>query len=418
MKDGTIGRNAVLCLSKYLCNSVPSGQTAPGVAARYVVRPPRATGRSEGGLTTRCSRVSKVVIIMEMRVLASDVAQRIGTPMYLQQTDGQIAPPTAASAAPAVVPVAAPPVAPVPAPSTYQPVRPQQQQHQQHQQPSAASAASAYAANRFAARPAPTAGRDSMLLDVVPRSVGPTVRGLERARGGADSARIVRADAATPTPTTVIMRRTRPRAASKRCASSPSRASTRTRTGGSSRRAFLPSRRCGTSPTSAARASCSALTWSTTRCVVGRTTVVVGGGIRISPDGTAGWGGRRSPQGEIRATAFGETVDRFFDLIQVGQVYTMTRGSLKPAKPQFSSIRNDFEISLDSQTQISLVCTGVGSSAASTRTQTDTHTCPSDENPGCGARMCAGGRHGPTANPLQVHPDCANQGLWQERQRR
>ena len=60
-------------------------------------------------------------------------------------------------------------------------------------------------------------------------------------------------------------------------------------------------------------------------------------------------------QGEIRATAFGEAVNKFFDVVQVGQVYIISRGSLKQARKAYSSIKHDYEIGIDNNTQIDLV---------------------------------------------------------------
>ena len=56
--------------------------------------------------------------------------------------------------------------------------------------------------------------------------------------------------------------------------------------------------------------------------------------------------------GEIRATGFGEVVDQFYDQIEVGKVYLISRGSLKPANKKFNSLNNDYELNLELSTSI------------------------------------------------------------------
>nr|GEW81635.1 replication protein A 70 kDa DNA-binding subunit A-like [Tanacetum cinerariifolium] len=51
--------------------------------------------------------------------------------------------------------------------------------------------------------------------------------------------------------------------------------------------------------------------------------------------------------GEIRVTCFNAVVDNFYDLIEVGKVYYVSRGSLKPAVKAFNHLKNDYEITLD-----------------------------------------------------------------------
>jgi len=48
--------------------------------------------------------------------------------------------------------------------------------------------------------------------------------------------------------------------------------------------------------------------------------------------------------GEIRATAFKEQVDQYYDMIQVGKVYYISRCSVKSANKQYSKLNNDYEI--------------------------------------------------------------------------
>lgn len=57
--------------------------------------------------------------------------------------------------------------------------------------------------------------------------------------------------------------------------------------------------------------------------------------------------------GEIRMTAFGETVDKFFDLILEGQVYYISNAQVKIAKRQFG-VRNEYEIHLEPSSVVNL----------------------------------------------------------------
>ncbi|KAF8084610.1 hypothetical protein N665_0710s0018 [Sinapis alba] len=52
--------------------------------------------------------------------------------------------------------------------------------------------------------------------------------------------------------------------------------------------------------------------------------------------------------GEIRVTCFNEMVDKFFDMIVVGNVYLISKGSLKPARKEYNHLPNDYEIQLES----------------------------------------------------------------------
>jgi len=60
--------------------------------------------------------------------------------------------------------------------------------------------------------------------------------------------------------------------------------------------------------------------------------------------------------GEIRATAFNEAVDKFFNLLEVGKSYYISRCQLKTANKQYSSLNNPYEMQLDVHTEIAL-CT-------------------------------------------------------------
>lgn len=59
--------------------------------------------------------------------------------------------------------------------------------------------------------------------------------------------------------------------------------------------------------------------------------------------------------GEIRLTCFNDSVDQYFDLLQIGKVYEFSNFQVKIAKRQYGSIQNDYEISVDSNTTIKAV---------------------------------------------------------------
>nr|XP_057936409.1 replication protein A 70 kDa DNA-binding subunit [Doryrhamphus excisus] len=56
--------------------------------------------------------------------------------------------------------------------------------------------------------------------------------------------------------------------------------------------------------------------------------------------------------GEIRVTGFNQEVDTFYSLIEVGKVYYISKGSLKVANKQYTSVKNDYEITLNGDTSI------------------------------------------------------------------
>ncbi|CAN0906747.1 Replication protein A 70 kDa DNA-binding subunit C [Linum grandiflorum] len=51
--------------------------------------------------------------------------------------------------------------------------------------------------------------------------------------------------------------------------------------------------------------------------------------------------------GEIRVTCFNAVADQFYPCIEVGRVYTVSKGSLKPAQKNFNHLNNDLEIFLE-----------------------------------------------------------------------
>ncbi|XP_053984210.1 replication protein A 70 kDa DNA-binding subunit [Hylaeus anthracinus] len=56
--------------------------------------------------------------------------------------------------------------------------------------------------------------------------------------------------------------------------------------------------------------------------------------------------------GEIRCTAFRDQCDKYFDMIEVGKVYYISRATLKPANKQFNNLKNDYEITLTGDSEI------------------------------------------------------------------
>ncbi|WRX33363.1 K Homology domain [Theobroma cacao] len=61
-----------------------------------------------------------------------------------------------------------------------------------------------------------------------------------------------------------------------------------------------------------------------------------------------------SDGGEIRVTCFNAVVDRFYDVIEVGRVYLISKGSLKPAQKNFNHLKNEWEIFLESNSTVEL----------------------------------------------------------------
>lgn len=56
--------------------------------------------------------------------------------------------------------------------------------------------------------------------------------------------------------------------------------------------------------------------------------------------------------GEIRATAFKEQCDKFYDMIQADSVYYISRCQLKVANKQFTTIKNDYEMTFTNDTVV------------------------------------------------------------------
>jgi replication factor A1 len=60
--------------------------------------------------------------------------------------------------------------------------------------------------------------------------------------------------------------------------------------------------------------------------------------------------------GEIRATAFGQEVDTFYEVLQEQHVYYISKCRVTIAKKQFSNVKNDYELMIGRDTVIELVC--------------------------------------------------------------
>lgn len=56
--------------------------------------------------------------------------------------------------------------------------------------------------------------------------------------------------------------------------------------------------------------------------------------------------------GEIKATAFNQTADKFYDIFKENKVYYITKGAITQAKKQYSTLSNDYEIQLDRDTVV------------------------------------------------------------------
>lgn len=61
-----------------------------------------------------------------------------------------------------------------------------------------------------------------------------------------------------------------------------------------------------------------------------------------------------SAGGEIKVTAFTDACDKFYDLIQKGKVYMVSKASLKPKRAAFNNTRHDFEIQLENASVVQL----------------------------------------------------------------
>ena len=66
-------------------------------------------------------------------------------------------------------------------------------------------------------------------------------------------------------------------------------------------------------------------------------------------------------QGEIRATGFNDAVDNFYEKLQEGKAFYISRARINIAKKQFSNVNNEYEIMFENSTEIEAVsCFAVG----------------------------------------------------------
>ncbi|XP_078080799.1 replication protein A 70 kDa DNA-binding subunit [Mustelus asterias] len=56
--------------------------------------------------------------------------------------------------------------------------------------------------------------------------------------------------------------------------------------------------------------------------------------------------------GEIRATVFTDQVDKYFPLIELNKVYYVSKGTLKTANKQYTSVKNDYEMTFNNDTTV------------------------------------------------------------------
>lgn len=56
--------------------------------------------------------------------------------------------------------------------------------------------------------------------------------------------------------------------------------------------------------------------------------------------------------GEIRACCFNDVADKFHSLFEMGKVYYVSRGRLKPANRNFNHLKNDYELNLTEETEV------------------------------------------------------------------
>jgi len=61
--------------------------------------------------------------------------------------------------------------------------------------------------------------------------------------------------------------------------------------------------------------------------------------------------------GEIRGTGFNIVVDRLYDRLQEGKDYYISKARVKPAYKKFNNVANDYELSLEINTEVEEVGT-------------------------------------------------------------
>ncbi|GBM05833.1 Replication protein A DNA-binding subunit [Araneus ventricosus] len=58
--------------------------------------------------------------------------------------------------------------------------------------------------------------------------------------------------------------------------------------------------------------------------------------------------------GEIKATGFNDTADKYYNMMEVNKVYYISKATLKTANQRFSTVKNDYEITFNNDTTIAL----------------------------------------------------------------
>uniref|UniRef100_A0A0D9VLR4 Replication protein A subunit n=1 Tax=Leersia perrieri TaxID=77586 RepID=A0A0D9VLR4_9ORYZ len=58
--------------------------------------------------------------------------------------------------------------------------------------------------------------------------------------------------------------------------------------------------------------------------------------------------------GEIRVTCFNALLDRFYEVVEVGKVYVVSRGNLRPAQKTYNHLNNEWEILLENGSTVDL----------------------------------------------------------------
>ncbi|XP_047082714.1 replication protein A 70 kDa DNA-binding subunit A-like [Lolium rigidum] len=61
-----------------------------------------------------------------------------------------------------------------------------------------------------------------------------------------------------------------------------------------------------------------------------------------------------SDGGEIRVACFNALLDRFYEVVEVGKVYVVSRGNLKPAQKNFNHLNSEWEIMLENGSTVEL----------------------------------------------------------------
>ncbi|XP_045895427.1 replication protein A 70 kDa DNA-binding subunit-like isoform X6 [Micropterus dolomieu] len=64
--------------------------------------------------------------------------------------------------------------------------------------------------------------------------------------------------------------------------------------------------------------------------------------------------------GEIKITAFNNEVDKFFSLVEQGKVYYISKATLKVANKQYTTLKNDYEMTLHAHSSVVLCDDSVG----------------------------------------------------------